>query len=348
MKSLFLFSLLLISFTAILSKDTKNVYKCASDLKVDTCYFKDYQSTESTDTYTYYVDACPKGKYCVDLSDDDNTEGILVSQCMKKKHYLDEGDKCEVGSECKSGVCTDKKCVTYEEGKTCSKTKECKLGLYCKTSDKSKSCAKYLKKDESCANNEGKCRPGLECANGKCIPIYSLKDGEKTDNDGACRSGEKYPNNGEEQCGEVTAAGECKSDKAVVTIKFDTEKNFEVSCTGSIPELGGVYYDDLKSSFLGQANWNKYVEKLDNYIDDILEDDEYLEYQSLDGIDVTITFGIKELQKLYIEYLHRRKIEAAADDDAKECVREYYLRQLSSNKLYISLFGLFLSVVALL
>ena len=61
-----------------------------------------------------------------------------------------------------------------------------------------------------------------------------------------------------------------------------------------------------------------------------------------------VSFGIKELQKLYIEYMHKKKIDAAADDDAKDCVREYYLRQLSSNKLYISLFGLLLSVVALL
>ena len=345
MKSLFLITLLLISFTAILSKETKNIYKCASDLKVDTCYFKDYQSTESLDTYTYYVNACPKGKYCIELSDKGNEDGILVNQCMKKKHYLDEGDKCAIGSECKSGVCTDNKCVTYEEGHTCSSSKECKTGLYCKTNDKANACTKYLKKGDSC--KEGKCRPGLECANEKCMPIFSLKDGEKTDNAGVCISGETFLNNGEEQCGEVTSLGECKNDKATVTIKFDTDKNYEVSCTDNISELG-TSYDYLKSTVNGQAEWNKYAEELENYIDDILEDDDYLEYQALDGKDIDVSFGIKELQKLYIEYMHKKKIDAAADDDSKDCVREYYLRQLSSNKLYISLFGLLLSVVALL
>ena len=170
MKSLFLITLLLISFTAILSKETKNIYKCASDLKVDTCYFKDYQSTESLDTYTYYVNACPKGKYCIELSDKGNEDGILVNQCMKKKHYLDEGDKCAIGSECKSGVCTDNKCVTYEEGHTCSSSKECKTGLYCKTNDKANACTKYLKKGDSC--KEGTCRPGLECSHGQCINMH--------------------------------------------------------------------------------------------------------------------------------------------------------------------------------
>ena len=201
MKSLFLITLLLISFTAILSKETKNIYKCASDLKVDTCYFKDYQSTESLDTYTYYVNACPKGKYCIELSDKGNEDGILVNQCMKKKHYLDEGDKCAIGSECKSGVCTDNKCVTYEEGHTCSSSKECKTGLYCKTNDKANACTKYLKKGDSC--KEGKCRPGLECANEKCMTIFSLKDGEKTDNAGVCISGETTELSSGGQSGDV-------------------------------------------------------------------------------------------------------------------------------------------------
>ena len=347
MKSIFLITLLLISFTAILSKDTKNVYKCASDLKVDTCYFKDYQSTESTDTYTYYVDACPKGKYCVDLSDDDNTEGILVNQCMKKKHYLDEGDKCEVGSECKSGICTDKKCVAYEEGKTCSKTKECKLGLYCKTSDKSKTCAKYLKKGDKCDMKQEQCRPGLECGNGQCVDNFSINNGEKSDNWWACKSGEKFPNKGEVQCGEVTSVGECdKNNQAVVKIQFSSEETYTVSCSDYIPELDSDY-SALKKANYDKDEWKNFVEKLDKYREDILEDDDNLEYKALDNLDV-YTFGIKELQKLWIEYTCKAEIDAAADDDAKECVREYCLRQLSSNKLYISLFGLLLSVVALL
>ena len=346
MKSLFLITLLLISFTAILSKETKNIYKCASDLKVDTCYFKDYQSTESLDTYTYYVNACPKGKYCIELSDKGNEDGILVNQCMKKKHYLDEGDKCAIGSECKSGVCTDNKCVTYEEGHTCSSSKECKTGLYCKTNDKANACTKYLKKGDSC--KEGTCRPGLECSHGQCINMHSMNNGEKSDNWWACKSGEHFLNKGERQCGEVTSVGECdKNNQAVVKIQFSSEETYTVGCSGHISELDSTY-TALKTANYDRVEWKNFVTELEKHIDDILEDDDYLEYQALDGYDTYLSFGIKELQKLWIEYHQKAEIEAAADDDAKECVREYYLRQLNSNKLYISLFGLLLSVVALL
>ena len=80
--------------------------------------------------------------------------------------------------------------------------------------------------------------------------------------------------------------------------------------------------------------------------DDILDDDDYLEYYMLTKDDNT--FGIKKLKEKWVEVEHYSEIADAASEDDKDCVRDYYIRQMSSNKLYFSLFGLILFALALL
>ena len=60
------------------------------------------------------------------------------------------------------------------------------------------------------------------------------------------------------------------------------------------------------------------------------------------------TFGIKKLKEKWVEVEYYSKIADAASEDDKDCVRDYYIRQMSSNKLYFSLFGLILFALALL
>ena len=62
MKSIITIAILLLSLSLVSS--AADVYKCASDLKLDTCYLKQESGTEDDSFTTYYVDGCPKGKSC--------------------------------------------------------------------------------------------------------------------------------------------------------------------------------------------------------------------------------------------------------------------------------------------
>ena len=187
MKSLYLV-ILFIAINSILAEDTVS-YKCASELKLDTCYLKDVIEGTDSKTITYYVDACGKGKRC-----EQKTDSYVTSQCAKVKYLLLEGDKCAVSSECYSGKCDGDKCAVISDGGKCSDTYECALGSYCANDD---TCKKYLAKDADCSQENYGCRPGLECVNDKCIPSFSLANGEKANNYDGCKSKNIFRNNNE-------------------------------------------------------------------------------------------------------------------------------------------------------
>ena len=86
--------------------------------------------------------------------------------------------------------------------------------------------------------------------------------------------------------------------------------------------------------------------ELKAHIDDILKEDKYLEAYKFGDEDKT--FGIKKLREKYIEYSKAEEISQASTDDEKDCVRDYYIRQLSSKTLYINLLGVALFAIALL
>ena len=102
----------------------------------------------------------------------------------------------------------------------------------------------------------------------------------------------------------------------------------------------------LQSDKDRQPAFDEYVKAFSDEIDDILDNDDYLEYYMLTEDDNT--FGIKKLKEKWVEVEHYSEIADAASEDDKDCVRDYYIRQMSSNKLYFSLFGLILFALALL
>ena len=166
MKS-FEFVILLLAVCSIYSKD---VYKCASDLKLDTCYLLETTKSGEETIYTHYVDACSKGKICTDTESFDLSELSITPQCIKVKYPLLEGEKCVSPSECLSGLCTSNKCAASSEGTKCSERRECKVGTYCEGSDEeSMVCTKYAGKNAACGSFNPECRPGLRCVENKCF-----------------------------------------------------------------------------------------------------------------------------------------------------------------------------------
>ena len=177
--------------------DEQDEYKCASNIKFDTCFF----SIEKEDGKTVaYVDGCGKGKICTDVGEGE------VYQCVKPKTLLEEGDKCELAEECQSGLCSSNKCIVKKEGEACTEYNNCGKGLYCRKKDDAGTCQKFLKEGDECESadyDDLECQTGFSCSLNRdntkkvCTKKYSLDDGAKVDDHSSlCKSGSIYYKNG--------------------------------------------------------------------------------------------------------------------------------------------------------
>ena len=184
MKSYSIILLALVSI--ILANEKTKVYKCGDDLKLDTCYL--HYSTETEDIY--YYKACKKGKTC--------QTGDGFGQCVKSLALLDEGDKCLVSKECKTGICDKNKCVFVADGAECESSENCGYKSFCQegTGPKGK-CAPLIEEGQSCKDDKGvvsECKFGLLCGavdgatDYTCIKFYSVDDGKTVTDDQLCKS----------------------------------------------------------------------------------------------------------------------------------------------------------------
>ena len=130
-----------------------------------------------------------------------------------------------------------------------------------------------------------------------------------------------------------------------VTISFATDVTVKCNCDDS--PSGDIWgCSAFQNEFRKQAAFIEYSNELKKHIDDILKEDKYLEAYKIGSEDDT--FGIKKLREKYIEYNKVTEISQASTDDEKDCVRDYYIRQLSSKTIYINLLGLALFAISLL
>ena len=322
-------------------------YKCADELKLDTCYL-------STSTYTY-VKACGKGKTC------ELTEGGAHA-CVKRKNLLEEGDKCIDDEECQSGVCKDKKCTVLKDGDTCKQyhDENCGNGSYCKKpkdSTGSYTCTKYLAPGADCNTAEdpyARCPIGYECIKAgdstkkTCVQFYSLDDGTVINNynfnydDEAkktCKSGYIFPkSNGDNACGTVKNATECSDDgsgdySCTVGVTFSaTEDNkFNIYCIDEDSETKKCPYIVRTDEF------NAYVEEYGKKLKEILEDED-IKISNLDSDHL----NDKDLIEKYVEYYHKNDVSS---DDDKDCVMDYFIREEGSNQMKLTLITLFISLL---
>ena len=341
MKSIIGIPILLLSLSFVSS--ASDVYKCASDLKLDTCFIKEESGTGDERFTTYYVGGCSKGKSC------ESSDYPYASQCVKRKYLLEEGKKCVSASECLSNICEKEKCAAVAEGGKCtpySSATECKLGSYCYGSGEDAVCKAYAAKDASCT--DAKCRPGLVCFNDKCVAKYSLENGAVSSYSNVCKSGHTYyTGNGEEKkCGVVKTAPTCETgdNTKEATITFDTDVKVQCKCATSMAYLPKC--SDLQDDLNTQEPMNAYTAEYAKQIEDILDDDDVLKYYALKNEDLTL--GKKKLRELYVEYYHYSKIALAAAEDDKDCVRDFYITLLSSNYLYFNMLEIAFCALALL
>ena len=81
--------------------------------------------------------------------------------CVELREKRDEGEKCTSPLECRSEICTNKKCAIKKENEACQTNKdECGKGAYCSGNDDAGVCKKLSGKDGDCTNDE-QCEIGL-------------------------------------------------------------------------------------------------------------------------------------------------------------------------------------------
>ena len=115
---------------------------------------------------------------------------------------MDEGDKCLVSKECKTGICDQnkKKCVFVADGAECERSENCGYKSFCQEGTETKGkCAPLIAEGQSCKDDKGvmlKCKFGLVCGavdgatDYTCIKMYSVDDGKTVTDSSLCKSGD--------------------------------------------------------------------------------------------------------------------------------------------------------------
>ena len=309
MKSISSFFIFILFLSSITFAYTATEYLCAQNN--DNCYLEDSQSI--------YLLSCQDGEKCNEKTNEN-------SQCEPITSLLHEGESCTQGTECISGICSDNKCSTLADGETCNNSKECAIGSYCSKSNK---CAQLLGKDADCTDDVNSCGLGLTCSNNKCVVLYSLDNGELADNALACKSTMRFQNEIEsiKYCGQINTVEECNNqDHGSFTATLKGDYSYRYLCNAN---WGGWYRcSELSDNIKKTPDCFAFTTELAKYIEDIQTNDKYYYYYLVADYATDKTFGVPSLRDKWVECYHKTKILAAATDEDKTCVRNYYINQI--------------------
>ncbi len=315
-------------------------YKCASNIKLDTCYF---WIEKEDGKKVYYVDGCGKGKICTDVGE--------VYQCVKRKTLLEEGDKCELAEECQSGLCSSNKCIVKKEGEACTEYRNCGEGLYCRTKDDAGTCQKFLKEGDECESADYdylKCQTGFSCSLNRdntkmvCTKYYSLDDGAKVDDDHSslCKSGSIYNKDGQYYCATIKSQSQCKENSGSYT--YDLTLSLGGATDEVIAQPNGCHCDSPnKCEYYGYSlsdtskEFTDYKEAYLKELDDLIKDDD-TDFKTIDDDYL----NDKDLLEKYVLYKYKDEIPSGDD---KDCVVDFFMTYVknSSSYLKLSFFTLF-------
>ena len=285
--------------TAVSSVDENILFKCADNLKLDTCFVKVPQNGDNLEID--YVTDCGKGKECVEVGES--------YKCVKRAYLLEEGDKCKIDQECKTGKCKGEKCSYLADNEECDGDENCGLNSSCVDVDGVSKCIAMIAEGQSCGEDiKGECKAGLACGTvgdettSTCQRRYSVADDTKVSYYRLCKGGKSVD-------------GICKS----------------------LPDNIAEWNEFVEA----------FTEELEDFLkDDDIKQSEYKHSSS--GNFKFFTLGSKDVAEKYIDYTRKEVLSKAGSDDA-DCVRDYFIRKaLSSNKLSLSLLSSLLFFAILL
>ena len=341
--SLILFFPILI-FPSIYISTTTYKYKCADDLKLDTCYLRtEVEKGENTEV-TYYVKGCSNNKKCINIRIDNS--GYL-NQCVKVKKYKKQGDSCVLNEECQSGYCSNGKCSYIEDGKQCEYNQLCKTNSTCKWNGLEGNkgvCVALSSKDNECTSSND-CPFGLLCNKAVfpsvCTEMFSLDIGKDSSEDFLCESGKQY-------------IGKCATTKTINSTCTGIN-NFEPNCqisynVGEGDELGIEscrIYEDYYNSYCPLQSDSK---EMKDYIKVYKKEREKMSQKDIDKIYVRLMEdnerytlnGNKKVLEAYVNLKYYKYI------DGNDCVRDYFITYLKGNKNTLSMIILSFFLIILL
>ena len=305
-------NILLISlFFSLLSISCTDTYsfKCADELKLDTCYLTSSTTVGSDTNYIHYVSPCSKGKYC-----DVSISGLGTCIKREKNELLSQGEKCKLKYECKSGICDNGKCGYLEDGTECKDGNSCKSTSVCVSNGTKFVCTALVGKGGKC-EQDLECKLGLLCneGNNQCTEMFSLNDGEVATNDYLCKGGVRIDG----KCATTSISdATCNSD-GKCKVNFNNIE-YEVYCEEDF-NLQKLFCP-LQSDSEALKN---YIKKFNDKKDDIDEDEEF------DVVDKLARYTVndnKELLQAYTAVIYDNIFK-----DADDCVKNYWYRQADAN-----------------
>ena len=234
---------------------------------------------------------------------------------------------------CKKG----KTCYTDSDGGYCYKDIElleegdkCVLDEECKTQKCSQNKCAYLADGDEC-NRAEQC--GIKST---CSGLYSRKCAAYVGEGASCEvvDGVQPPCRPGLFCGTIDDA------KDVTCIKlFSVENGKKVSrkdlCKSGNKGEDGKCSDRTEN----KSEWDAYVEEYIDEQEDVLKEDK----KKLSDISL-ITLNSKSVAEKYVEYDHKKEIGTGDDAD---CIKDYFIQQLSSYSLRFSFVSLLLLFVSL-
>lgn len=341
-KSIILFFLVFLFPSIYISKDNVQ-YKCADDLKIDTCYLSSEVESQDKTEYTYYLKGCSKKKKCVEVPTI-NSKGLY--QCAKVKEYREDGDSCKVNEECQSGLCSNEKCTYIADGQECEDSRSCNKNSRCKwNSDDKGECTALISEGKECESTDD-CAFGLLCNTAvtpsNCTKMFSLEDGKDSSEDFLCKNGRQYNN----KCVTTkTVNSTCSEETDMCQISYtenESEKNVDIECKSV--SLSGGEYDDREYFCPLQSDSNllkEYIEEYTKQRDKMKQKDiDKIHVGKMEEIERYTLNGHKKVLKAYVNLEYYKII---GDDD---CIRDYFITQEKANKNKLS--TIFLSLLLLL
>ena len=367
---MFYFIKLLIIFLYFVAINLVTIYHCSNfDLLLEQCM---HNWTDKNGNTHVSLKICPDNKIC--KPNKDYTMGFCIDNL---KNVL-PGDKCDSISQCITNLCYNGICYGYGENKYCNpKKKDCNPNLSCRKSLKDKElayrCEVISSIDGTCEVNDH-CDLYLVCAHKKnlselnldkitlnnikknvkveeylnltlnktCIERGSLENGEITNEEMACQSGELikfeiFPWVEESVCG---------SKKNIIK---NCDLNNKCIINVDIGILGHIQIEqECLSNVLGELvcplnekerAWKNYLEKYDKYlienIKDIISDRRAFKIHIPYDKDTLKNSEISEYFWKYNDWIH--------NIDADECAKQYFFVNNKSN--YYTIYSIIIFIL---
>ena len=272
--------------------------------------------------------------YLVASASDDPTEtykcadALELDTCYLKQTATNKDITLYVKA-CKKG----KTCYRDSSGGYCYKDIElleegdkCVLDEECKTQKCSQNKCAYLADGEEC-DGSNQCGIKSTCYEDKCVAYVG--EGASCE-EAPCRPGLV--------CGKIEDAEDVTCSK-----KFSVENGKKVSrkdlCKSGKIGVDGKCIDRTED----KSEWDAYVEEYIDEQENVLKEDK----KKLSDFDFDSdydTLNSKSVAEKYVEYWHKKEIGTGDDAD---CIKDYFIQQLSSYSLRFSFVSLLLLFVSL-